>query len=109
MNKGDDELTFTMYDATLGLGATDVVVPPHSIQSYKLPAKSAHGPTADPDSLRSQALASAESGGKVGAGSASSLVLASQSTPTRVEDAGASLSWQMPLLAVCTFPLASRR
>ena len=39
MNKGDDELTFTLYDASLSLGALDVLVPPHSIQSYTLPAK----------------------------------------------------------------------
>jgi len=39
MNKGDDEQTFTLYDASLGLGAVDVVAPPHSIQSYKLPPK----------------------------------------------------------------------
>ena len=38
MNKGEEGHTFTLYDATLGLGATEVVVPPHSIQSYKLPA-----------------------------------------------------------------------
>jgi hypothetical protein len=36
-NKGDEPLTFTMYDETLGIGAEGLVAPPHSIQSYKLP------------------------------------------------------------------------
>ena len=38
MNKGEEGHTFTLYDASLGMGATEVVVPPHSIQSFKLPA-----------------------------------------------------------------------
>jgi len=37
-NKGDESLSFTIYDQTLGLGASGVTVPPHSIQSYKLPS-----------------------------------------------------------------------
>ena len=34
-------LRFTLYDATLGLGASGVEVPPHSIQTYVLPAAAA--------------------------------------------------------------------
>jgi len=37
-NRGEEPLTFTLYDDALGLGATGLTVPPHSIQSYKLPA-----------------------------------------------------------------------
>ena len=37
MNKGEEDLTFTLYDKSLGMGATAVTVPAHSIQSYKLP------------------------------------------------------------------------
>ena len=37
-NRGEEPLTFTLYDDALELGATGLTVPPHSIQSYKLPA-----------------------------------------------------------------------
>ena len=37
INLGELPLTFTLHDKELGLGAADVVVPPHSIQTYRLP------------------------------------------------------------------------
>ena len=44
MNKGEEALTFTLHDASLGLGAKEVVVPPHSIQSFVLPKDGADDP-----------------------------------------------------------------
>jgi hypothetical protein len=49
MNKGKEALTFSIYDVSLGAGASNVTVPPHSIQSYRLPAApSAASPAASP-------------------------------------------------------------
>lgn len=39
VNKGDDDQTFSIYDATLGAGTEEQLVSPaHSIQSFRLPA-----------------------------------------------------------------------
>ena len=41
MNRGDDALgPFDLYDEQLGAGVTGISLPPHSIQSYVLPAAS---------------------------------------------------------------------
>ena len=37
MNAGDKAQTFTLFESTSGLGAAEVTVPPHSINSYTLP------------------------------------------------------------------------
>ena len=42
LNNGDEALAFDLYDEALGMGVTDVSMPPHSIQSFALP-KPPHG------------------------------------------------------------------
>ena len=62
MNKGEAPLTFTLYDRSTGLGAPDVHMPAHSIQSFVLPPKARRGAaaTAQPTPTeRATALAAA--------------------------------------------------
>ena len=46
LNKGEDTLTYSLYDANSGLGASEIVMPPHSIQSFSIPKQPKHGAAA---------------------------------------------------------------
>jgi len=94
MNKGEEALTFSLYDEALGLGATEVVSPPHSIQSFKLPSVHAIETSVSwwpfATSATTSLLAAPEATSATGAASGSSAAAAGPSgigTPT----AGASL------------------
>ena len=76
MNRGDDALgPFDLYDEQLGAGVTGISLPPHSIQSYVLPAANVRDAGGPPGKQQRQ-----QSSGNTAAASASAAATAATVT-----------------------------
>ena len=102
MNRGDDALgPFDLYDEQLGAGVTGISLPPHSIQSYVLPAanvRDAGGPPGKQQRQQSSGNTAAASASAAATAATVTLLTTDASPSTKRDGASSSSSSPPPAL-----------
>ena len=97
MNRGDDALgPFDLYDEQLGAGVTGISLPPHSIQSYVLPAANVRDAGGPPGKQQRQQSSGNTAAASAAATAATVTLLTTDASPTAKRDGASSSSSSPP-------------